>query len=467
MKKIYVAAALAMALGVSATAADFQFKSDVKQALQSNHEFTVAEHESNGIRKAPAEGLRQGVNMFAWTYYTSYTTNDGQEVAEWVNESVEIDLQGTKAIISGFFDLAPVIATYDETNKTLTIKSQDLFYTIDNETLRLYTWNYVQSPSDPNKMVQQEGDIVLTYTPEGSQLTMNSTGEEYIWGVGGFSSSDMVSMWVSLPSIVDQGRGYLFADMCFFDSVPAYWGESCEQFDYNASDWKDVGNAKFVDGWLQPLFNGEIPEYEVKCQQNVKNPNKYLLVDPYSSGFFEELGMPANSGFIQLDVTNPEVVLVVPFTNSSLQLANIKEGAPEGVYFAMTNAEAMKILVDGFTYQDVIDEANDFGDELPKFENGVITIPQCRLQVPNDLGAGNVWSQVYGGVFDDEDNPINDDLMRATITIPTAGVEGVIADSENAPVRYFNLQGMEVANPEAGQLVIKKQGSKTTKLIVR
>lgn len=47
-------------------------------------------------------------------------------------------------------------------------------------------------------------------------------------------------------------------------------------------------------------------------------------------------------------------------------------------------------------------------------------------------------------------------------------LDNVIADSDvNAPVEYFNLQGMRVANPEAGQLVIKRQGKTVSKIVVR
>ncbi len=37
----------------------------------------------------------------------------------------------------------------------------------------------------------------------------------------------------------------------------------------------------------------------------------------------------------------------------------------------------------------------------------------------------------------------------------------------NAPVEYYNLQGIRVANPEAGQLLIRRQGTNVTKEIVR
>lgn len=50
-----------------------------------------------------------------------------------------------------------------------------------------------------------------------------------------------------------------------------------------------------------------------------------------------------------------------------------------------------------------------------------------------------------------------------------AGVEGIAADAvdANAPVEYFNLQGIRVANPEAGQLLIKRQGNQTSKVVIR
>ena len=46
-----------------------------------------------------------------------------------------------------------------------------------------------------------------------------------------------------------------------------------------------------------------------------------------------------------------------------------------------------------------------------------------------------------------------------------AGVNDVVADDVNAPVVYYNLQGMQISNPEAGQLVIKKQGKSAKKVL--
>lgn len=47
----------------------------------------------------------------------------------------------------------------------------------------------------------------------------------------------------------------------------------------------------------------------------------------------------------------------------------------------------------------------------------------------------------------------------------TSGIESVEAD-DNAPVEYFNLQGVRVANPENG-LFIRRQGNKVEKVVIR
>ena len=49
---------------------------------------------------------------------------------------------------------------------------------------------------------------------------------------------------------------------------------------------------------------------------------------------------------------------------------------------------------------------------------------------------------------------------------PTA-IEDILGEDENAPVEYYNLQGVRISEPAAGQVVIRRQGSKVAKIIVR
>ena len=48
----------------------------------------------------------------------------------------------------------------------------------------------------------------------------------------------------------------------------------------------------------------------------------------------------------------------------------------------------------------------------------------------------------------------------------STGVENISAE-DNAPVRYYNLQGMPVASPQAGRAYIRVQGNKVTKTIIK
>ena len=49
----------------------------------------------------------------------------------------------------------------------------------------------------------------------------------------------------------------------------------------------------------------------------------------------------------------------------------------------------------------------------------------------------------------------------------SAGISDIVADGADSPVEYYNLQGMRVASPAAGQIVIRRQGSDVSKVIVK
>ncbi len=51
--------------------------------------------------------------------------------------------------------------------------------------------------------------------------------------------------------------------------------------------------------------------------------------------------------------------------------------------------------------------------------------------------------------------------------VDDAGVEGIIADTENAAPVYYNLQGVEISNPAAGTIVIVRKGNKAYKQLVK
>ena len=58
------------------------------------------------------------------------------------------------------------------------------------------------------------------------------------------------------------------------------------------------------------------------------------------------------------------------------------------------------------------------------------------------------------------------EIKNVKVTADKAGVNDIIADDDNAPVVYYNLQGVRVENPANG-LYIRVQGKKATKVLVR
>lgn len=96
----------------------------------------------------------------------------------------------------------------------------------------------------------------------------------------------------------------------------------------------------------------------------------------------------------------------------------------------------------------------------------------------------------YGTLYADKDGfleiPINEDALKVFqdnrelkvqgdgITVTSveiirangqSGIADIVAEDENAPVEYFNLQGVRVENPANG-LFIRRQGNKVTKVIL-
>jgi len=101
--------------------------------------------------------------------------------------------------------------------------------------------------------------------------------------------------------------------------------------------------------------------------------------------------------------------------------------------------------------------------ETPVIDNTVMFMSDSY-----DIDESNVQNFTYKGL---ERNPLNEKYngVQFTIEAPRAedlsGVESVEVDA-NAPVEYFNLQGVRVAEPSAG-MYIRRQGGKVSKVFVK
>ena len=90
------------------------------------------------------------------------------------------------------------------------------------------------------------------------------------------------------------------------------------------------------------------------------------------------------------------------------------------------------------------------------------------------IGANNVWTpatqeranaEVKDVTFTPTDKTFIDKITVNYESINT-GVDDILSDDANAPVEYYNLQGVRVANPES-DLYNRVQGKKASKVLVK
>lgn len=68
----------------------------------------------------------------------------------------------------------------------------------------------------------------------------------------------------------------------------------------------------------------------------------------------------------------------------------------------------------------------------------------------------------------DEEEMINYMRVEYSNYVDVAGIDDITADGgSDAPVEYFNLQGIRVDNPAAGQVYIRRQGANVAKVLVK
>lgn len=227
-----------------------------------------------------------------------------------------------------------------------------------------------------------------------------------------------------------------------------------------SGEWKDMGSAIFMDGWLQPGFNYDqkANQYEVPLQQSVTDQNLYRLVNPYKYGVLVGDNSSKKTGYIVFDVTDPDHVI---FKFADAGFANKDMGV--SMFFAFNNLGLIQLYNPLYTPEEIIEA---LGNDLAytTFKDGVVLLDKKNKQGLWDARFGYQIDPTYGFYWAQQ-NSQNPKDMSARILFPGAdGVESVITDQEG-PAEYFSLQGLRIANPQPGQIVIKRSGNSVSKII--
>lgn len=237
---------------------------------------------------------------------------------------------------------------------------------------------------------------------------------------------------------------------------------------FAADSWIDLGEAVLMDGWVLPGLgiNQTNPKYwyKVPVQKDADRP-VYRLVDPYHIGPAADYNESTKVGYIVLDATDPDHVVVNPDMVSA-GFASEKLGINEFYCYNMLGFACANFPE--YTTQEIIDRVGD-GYPYTTFKDGVFSLTYII-----DEG-----EKLYDANYGNENNPtggfhwyvsptssVSKD-MSCRISLPAdTGIRDSEIDEEEAPVEYFDMQGLPVSDPERG-LYLRRQGSRTSKVLIK
>ena len=455
MKKIYT---LTLALAVAITASASQRHTAVvstipaeEKALPTALTPLVNKLKAAGITapaKVPAKAMTADLSHYNG-YYT-WTYKSLLESLPDASLTINVTDETTgEAVIEGLPQNFKLNATFDKEAGTLTIANKQYLGTDGSGDVCYF---YLKPTNSSGSVQAGASDAAASVgTVDGNKISFPFMD---VWAIGDYN--DEVLGWWSMT--YSNTLTLQDAD----DDDPNDSGDGDE------NSWTNVGTATLVDGWLTPAFGDDQFEspYEVDLERNDSNPNKYRVVNPYKGSYpLAFLNSADRDGYIQFDLSDPDHV-TFDIVEAGLTIANMSSFgefycyntlAALCDYFGLAPSQIIAIL----------------GDECPytTYKDNVVELNYIVM-----TGEDGSQETVYDACFGTNDNPYagsywdGDTNMCAQIILPenlTNGVDAVLPAADNDAVRYFNLQGVELAKPAAGSVVIRLQNGKAVKTIMK
>ncbi|MDE5595301.1 MAG: hypothetical protein K2I89_06995 [Muribaculaceae bacterium] len=428
MKKFYsTAIAVLCALGASAAInasqpriADFSgLRHNITEKL--NNIEAVADGQSFDyieLKKISSRAEDEAPQSIAGKYYINigdifFDTSVGD-----VLEVATIQQDGNKITITCDFLPTPIGGVYDAATGTISfskIKLGKIEIPVSETEKKEY---YLQI--EPFTGVQQDGPVTENFTVKYDakyNLIQFPAFHGFCWNL--YTDSRY--------GIFD---GYL--DVLLVYDIEAY------------GNWTYMGAGLFSDNNMAAAFLKEpIPPYYVDVYKSNVFPDYFKVMDPWK-GVYEGLGFKGSSPSIYLDAEDHDNVMLDAVTTG----ISFKS---DGEFVVFNQGWYNEYILKDPSATEAFTTLTKENDML------VFTFEPLSLMLMG-LDSNKFY---YAG---DENNEST--LVVAAGSDENSGVSDVAVDA-NAPVEYFNLQGVRIDKPAAGQIVIKRQGAKVTKTIVR
>ena len=206
--------------------------------------------------------------------------------------------------------------------------------------------------------------------------------------------------------------------------------------------WTQLGTGSFCDDWISVIGEQFLDTWEVEIEESTDIPGIYRLVNPFGNGKCPYFVSSFEANDLVIDASDSEHVWI------PLQKMGFSVGSWGS--FSVSCYNGLMMASEVFTLEELIEYDCLFGT----LADGKITFPDddsYRMQpaFDNYLEGVPADGNTHG---------------KFCVTLPEAysGIADGVAD-ENAPVEYYNLQGVRVCNPTSG-FFIRRQGSKVTKI---
>jgi len=418
MKKLYSLLAVA-AVSIGAVAQNTVFKEvstlpvreTATKIISASKKAIDATNVTTTATASRATSIADFEGTFDWTFFRPL--GDGADVT---GDLTFTAVEGEVDIIamSGFFNDMEAIGSVDIEAGTITFDPMQNLGLVNVQGLGI-----VDTYLEFRQIVQNGESASLVEYTEPLVFTLTETGYEVdptlVFGVSVYKSDDTLAGWLEL---------------CAFNEITK---------PVQDPNWVEVGTAVFKDAIISGTYAETAPQtFTCPVEVSQLDDNLIRLVNPYKEAY-------GVKSYLVIDMTDPNNI-VIPY-----QFTGITDN------------------VDGITYC-----ASYSGLWDPTPEKNRITLSDNVINMPIE-STYLIWPEAP----EDskwETSPttayVSCSTAGSTITLPgdALGITDIITDkteNENAPVEYFNLQGMKVKNPAAGQLYIVRQGNDVKKMIVR
>lgn len=233
-------------------------------------------------------------------------------------------------------------------------------------------------------------------------------------------------------------------------------------------EWKDLGDATLMDGWVLPMLGIDqtLPQnqWKVPLQQNIANPNLYRLVDPYhvAGTAAAEANLSSNVGYIEFDVSDPEHV-VFNKVEAGFAYQDPSDGEKKfNEFYCMNFLGYFHLQYPGMTLEQLTSALYSGLMCYTTFENNIVSLGYKDFgdgDIAYDAHYGTEYKPVCNGYWSYEENyknyPVN---MTACIIFPDALVEDPDIDDpkedDDSETNEFtgSVEGVHIQNMGQGDV---------------